>query len=232
MLKAFLLLITLVAGKYYLCDDKGHACKEGTTCCKRKGNDYGCCPLESAVCCADSDGHCCPLGYPICDIVHKKCTNHLSFSQPISLKSDALSVKDASDFFIGLATGTGIRLDQYSSCIGEFSIGFSLLQQALNYMQGDTALDNFIVLKKIGESLQHFSLGGFNCNGAVQGSVNVIKEFFDGSQDKSEMYWQIIQNIMVDGNLMLREADGILTSDWKEKGYKTGKLLTYIFRFS
>lgn len=232
MLKAFLFLIVLAASKYYICDDLGHACKVGTTCCKRKGDDYGCCPLENAICCSDSDGHCCPLGYPICDVVHKRCTNHLSLSQPISLKSEALSLKNATDFFIGFASGTGIRLDQYKACIGELQIGFTLLQQAINYMQGDTGLDAFIVIKKLGESFEHFSLGGFNCNGAMQSSVNVVQEFFNKSQDKYEMFWQITKNVMTNGNYMLREIDGINSADWENKGHKVGKLLTYLFRLS
>ncbi|XP_034414303.1 granulin b isoform X1 [Cyclopterus lumpus] len=43
------------------CDDKS-SCASGTTCCKLKTGEWGCCPLVKAVCCADRE-HCCPQGY-------------------------------------------------------------------------------------------------------------------------------------------------------------------------
>ncbi|XP_048579549.1 progranulin-like isoform X2 [Nematostella vectensis] len=43
------------------CKDGSH-CNTGETCCLVGPTKYGCCPLPSAVCCADMQ-HCCPSGY-------------------------------------------------------------------------------------------------------------------------------------------------------------------------
>ncbi|KAF0033032.1 hypothetical protein F2P81_015322 [Scophthalmus maximus] len=46
-------------------------CPERTTCCRLFTGVWGCCPLQSAVCCPDKE-HCCPQGYS-CDIGSKSC---------------------------------------------------------------------------------------------------------------------------------------------------------------
>ncbi|XP_075033396.1 progranulin-like [Mixophyes fleayi] len=40
-------------------------CPDKTTCCQLPSGDWGCCPIEQAVCCSDHL-HCCPSGYT-CD---------------------------------------------------------------------------------------------------------------------------------------------------------------------
>ncbi|XP_072212886.1 progranulin [Excalfactoria chinensis] len=52
------------------CDDRS-SCPDGSTCCRRSGGTWGCCPLEQAVCCKDHQ-HCCPQGYT-CDIAAQSC---------------------------------------------------------------------------------------------------------------------------------------------------------------
>ncbi|XP_069490386.1 progranulin isoform X2 [Ambystoma mexicanum] len=52
------------------CDGKS-SCPDGNTCCKRDSGDWGCCPLEKAVCCADHE-HCCPSEYT-CNISEGTC---------------------------------------------------------------------------------------------------------------------------------------------------------------
>ncbi|XP_020508364.3 granulin a [Labrus bergylta] len=46
-------------------------CPDHTTCCKLSMGDWGCCPLEKAVCCPDKT-HCCPEGYT-CDLTSNSC---------------------------------------------------------------------------------------------------------------------------------------------------------------
>ncbi|XP_072270765.1 progranulin isoform X2 [Pyxicephalus adspersus] len=46
------------------CDDTA-TCPGTATCCRLPSGEWGCCPFEKAVCCADRL-HCCPSGY-ICD---------------------------------------------------------------------------------------------------------------------------------------------------------------------
>lgn len=83
----FLLLISLsiaLATEYVQCGDSEYGCKKGTTCCTSgsESEDWVCCPYEDAICCNDKGGHCCPVGYPICDVKHKKCKDHLLNEAP------------------------------------------------------------------------------------------------------------------------------------------------------
>mmetsp|Transcript_22726 Transcript_22726/g.3739 ORF Transcript_22726/g.3739 Transcript_22726/m.3739 type:complete len:113 (-) Transcript_22726:30-368(-) len=85
-MKIFSLLFVLaIATKYQYCSETnlGNACKLKETCCARHSIDvksaYGCCPFENGVCCGDDQGHCCPIGYPVCDVEHKKCRNHMGY---------------------------------------------------------------------------------------------------------------------------------------------------------
>ncbi|KAK3609314.1 hypothetical protein CHS0354_026234 [Potamilus streckersoni] len=54
-----------------VCQDGQHACPDGNTCCKLASGEWGCCPLEKAVCCSDHL-HCCPHGTK-CDVSEGKC---------------------------------------------------------------------------------------------------------------------------------------------------------------
>lgn len=92
LLLALLITITVQADDYYLCDPIGNACKPGDTCCYRSNHNerhsWGCCPIENAVCCNDDEGHCCPIGYPICDVEHKTCKDHMGFEAPPFLRKE------------------------------------------------------------------------------------------------------------------------------------------------
>ncbi|XP_027011582.2 granulin b isoform X2 [Tachysurus fulvidraco] len=52
------------------CDDTT-SCATGTTCCRLRTEEWGCCPLAQAVCCADRE-HCCPHDYT-CDLQSGTC---------------------------------------------------------------------------------------------------------------------------------------------------------------
>lgn len=232
MLIFAMILVGLVRAEYYTCSSAGNACKVGTTCCKRSDGKYGCCPLENGICCNDGEGHCCPYGFPVCDIPHKRCTDHLSMYLGEPLKSDALDYKDAFQFLYGLGSGLGIRLDQYVSCTEQLSISITLFFQASKYMTGSTTLDNLIMVELIGEGLQHLSMCTFNCMGAVQTSMNFFDEFFEEIDDNSEFMWKIIENIGIYGNYIYREYAQISEDTWEGKGYRIGKMITYLFRIS
>ncbi|XP_057546206.1 cysteine proteinase mucunain-like [Amaranthus tricolor] len=69
--------------------DSYYSCPSATTCCCvfEYGSycfAWGCCPLESAVCCPDNSS-CCPHDYPICNI--KKGTCNASKNSPFSVKA-------------------------------------------------------------------------------------------------------------------------------------------------
>ncbi|XP_044037303.1 granulin a isoform X2 [Siniperca chuatsi] len=46
-------------------------CPEHTTCCQLSTGEWGCCPLQNAVCCPDKE-HCCPQGYT-CNVASNSC---------------------------------------------------------------------------------------------------------------------------------------------------------------
>ncbi|XP_078124936.1 granulin a isoform X1 [Sander vitreus] len=48
-----------------------HQCPQHTTCCQLLTGEWGCCPLQNAVCCPDMK-HCCPQGYT-CNIASNSC---------------------------------------------------------------------------------------------------------------------------------------------------------------
>ncbi|CAF1420698.1 unnamed protein product [Adineta ricciae] len=58
------------------CPGGSSSCPDGSTCCQLQSGDYGCCPLEDAVCCSDHL-HCCPHGYT-CDVEHSRCKQQIS----------------------------------------------------------------------------------------------------------------------------------------------------------
>ncbi|XP_074835320.1 progranulin isoform X2 [Carettochelys insculpta] len=64
------------------CPDHESACPDGTTCCQLPTIQYGCCPLQNAVCCSDRL-HCCLQG-TTCDLLHGKCTSVLGQMQPLT----------------------------------------------------------------------------------------------------------------------------------------------------
>ncbi|XP_047213527.1 progranulin-like [Girardinichthys multiradiatus] len=48
-----------------------HQCPKHTSCCRLFTGEWGCCPLQNAVCCSDKE-HCCPQGYT-CNVFSKTC---------------------------------------------------------------------------------------------------------------------------------------------------------------
>uniref|UniRef100_A0AAZ3P7G7 Granulins domain-containing protein n=1 Tax=Oncorhynchus tshawytscha TaxID=74940 RepID=A0AAZ3P7G7_ONCTS len=62
------------------CDNKS-SCASGTTCCKLSTEEWGCCPLVKAVCCADAK-HCCPMGYT-CNLGQGGCSQQAELTWDI-----------------------------------------------------------------------------------------------------------------------------------------------------
>ncbi|KAK9097334.1 hypothetical protein Sjap_022831 [Stephania japonica] len=68
--------------------DNHHSCAAGTTCCcslkiRRHCFAWGCCPMESAVCCKDQSS-CCPREYPVCNL--KVGTCQMSNENPLGVR--------------------------------------------------------------------------------------------------------------------------------------------------
>ncbi|XP_078251393.1 progranulin-like isoform X1 [Rhinoraja longicauda] len=57
--------------KAVICPDRASECPDGSTCCQLSDQQWGCCPLEKAVCCEDHL-HCCPADSK-CDLKQSKC---------------------------------------------------------------------------------------------------------------------------------------------------------------
>ncbi|XP_043359236.1 progranulin isoform X1 [Dermochelys coriacea] len=83
------------------CPDQS-ACPDSTTCCQLPTRQYGCCPLQNAVCCSDHL-HCCPQG-TTCDLRHSKCALTLGQTQPLTRLQDASK------------TARDVRCDEQTSC--------------------------------------------------------------------------------------------------------------------
>ncbi|CAO2813948.1 unnamed protein product [Amaranthus hypochondriacus] len=69
--------------------DSYYSCPSATTCCCvfEYGSycfSWGCCPLESAVCCADHSS-CCPHDYPVCNTRRGTCNK--SKNSPLNVKA-------------------------------------------------------------------------------------------------------------------------------------------------
>nr|XP_060637191.1 progranulin isoform X2 [Anolis sagrei ordinatus] len=76
-----------------ICPGKHSSCPDVATCCLLPTSQYGCCPLQNAVCCSDHL-HCCPQG-TTCDLLHSKCTMTSRWSWPITrLSVDLQKARD------------------------------------------------------------------------------------------------------------------------------------------
>ncbi|XP_025921029.1 granulins-like, partial [Apteryx rowi] len=64
------------------CPDGRSACPDGATCCQLPSAQYGCCPLQNAVCCGDRL-HCCPQG-TACDLERSKCASARGPPRPLA----------------------------------------------------------------------------------------------------------------------------------------------------
>ncbi|NXF92827.1 GRN protein, partial [Eubucco bourcierii] len=85
-----------------LCPDGRSVCPDGSTCCQLPSAQYGCCPLQNAVCCSDYI-HCCPRG-STCDPGEGSCQLEGGGTQPWLRKLPAL--RRAGD----------VRCDEQTSC--------------------------------------------------------------------------------------------------------------------
>lgn len=88
------------------CDDQSQ-CPEHTTCCQLATGQWGCCPLEHAVCCPDKE-HCCPQGYT-CNMAANSC------QKPISLLLDTIPLTPV---FLPLnePEHKDVKCDEQTSC--------------------------------------------------------------------------------------------------------------------
>lgn len=77
-----------------ICPEKRVQCQSGNTCCKTGSGEYGCCPIEDAVCCADQR-HCCPKGYT-CDPAHNTCIKSGALLPMLGLHSQTPDSQSAS----------------------------------------------------------------------------------------------------------------------------------------
>lgn len=220
------------ADKYFLCDEKGHACKVGTTCCPRSDGGYGCCPFDSAVCCPDSDGHCCPVGYPICDIKHKKCTNHLSathqlLNKQVALKSNGLEL---TEFLLGFAEGLGSEIggELVNECSNDAIEGYSEIMDGLKYLGGETSLDQAMAYKKIGVGMKYLSQAFYECSTAYERGIAKAQNLIEKVSDSNALINTVIKNIWTKSNYIMRELNGISRNGWELRGYYTGKALNIL----
>ncbi|KAM7081819.1 LOW QUALITY PROTEIN: progranulin [Ciconia maguari] len=80
-----------VTPRQVLCPDGRSVCPDGATCCQLPSAQYGCCPLQNAVCCSDGQ-HCCPQG-TACDLERSTCTSSWGWARPLASLPKARDVK-------------------------------------------------------------------------------------------------------------------------------------------
>ncbi|CAG9319792.1 unnamed protein product [Blepharisma stoltei] len=232
-LLAFLALAQ--AQKYYLCDDYGHACKIGTTCCARSDGGYGCCPLSQAVCCADSDGHCCPLGYPVCDIKHKKCTNHLLLGQTkeILIKEPALksSGVEMAEFVLGFFEGLGSQIggELVTECFNDVSSALTLITESLDSFGGVTTFDFDLAIQQLSQALTHLSHANYECSTALGPGLAKLEKFFSQISNYESLEKLVLVNALSKSNYIWREWAKIADASSENKGFYFGRGISILF---
>ncbi|XP_048373527.1 progranulin [Sphaerodactylus townsendi] len=88
--------------------DALHKCPTGHTCCRKSSSDWGCCPLEEAVCCSDHI-HCCPKGFT-CDLAEGTCLKGTD-SIPWLAKSSASITA-----VVAASAGSVVPCDPHTAC--------------------------------------------------------------------------------------------------------------------
>ena len=59
-----------------ICPNEQDECSDSSTCCLLSSGQYGCCPVQNAICCPDN-AHCCPQGFS-CDTDTGTCSKDSS----------------------------------------------------------------------------------------------------------------------------------------------------------
>lgn len=233
MLVLYILCSTLVSAEYYTCSSAGNACKVGTTCCKRSDGKYGCCPLENGICCKDGEGHCCPYGFPVCDIPHKRCTDHLSQYLGSPIKIEPLDIQESYNFIHGLGSGFGIALDQHTLCAENLSILITLALKTLNYIDTDGRY-NENIYEMLEEGLKHLNRCRLDCMGIFEDGLIIFMDLFEDNEDITNVLWEVYERIgsIVRKFDVLMEYKKILQGSWHEIGFKIGDIVKELFRFS
>jgi len=232
----FWLLIGLVAASDYVwCDEEGHACKKGSTCCKTPSNDWACCPIEDAVCCGDEGNHCCPKGYPICDSRHGICSNHLGSYVGISTKEPALKAPTQGGLHylvIGFIRGFGLELgfEEISECSTESLSSFYELWYSIAHFSGVTDFDKLISIEKLGKALIHLSRSMVMCEAASKQGLSKLEEFIERHKDPEKVIEEVVSNYIKRGNYITRELEQASISDSFDKGRHYGKAVAILFK--
>ncbi|OMJ90966.1 hypothetical protein SteCoe_6531 [Stentor coeruleus] len=230
MFTIYILCTILVNAEYYTCSSAGNACKVGTTCCKRSDGKYGCCPLENGICCKDGEGHCCPYGFPVCDIPHKRCTDHLSKYLGSPIKIEPLDIEDSFNFIHGLGSGIGITFDQHISCIENLSILTTLVLKTFDFINEDIGYDEGIY-EILEDGIKHFNQCKLDCMGIFVEGLRFLLKVFE-AKDLKSVLWEVYEKFISGGIDFVYEYEEILREKWHGRGYRLGKVLEEMFRFS
>ena len=233
------LLVCLVAGKdLFYCPDNYSACEMSNTCCARASGDYACCPMQNAICCGDSDGHCCPAGYPICDIPHKRCLNHLGAAAPTEhapIVQSLETVQSYPQILVGFADGAGISTNvrQAGACAYYSYYAATKLMEALRYLGATSSEFNlFYAIEMLGDGIQEISEAVYSCTMAATLNLDTLKRMYmELLADPETLLIRAMGNVWMRGNLIQREWQAFLsnTDDYK-RGVHFGRATHELFR--
>lgn len=241
------LLLGVVAGKQlFYCPDNYSACEVGGTCCARKSGDYGCCPIANAVCCGDSEGHCCPVGYPICDTVHKRCKNHLDAAVPFAGHEESLAgvemtltetsaTSSWTQFVIGFADGAGLSTSvrEAGSCGYWGYEGLLDLYEAYQYYSAHSSDFNlYYALQVLGQGLSNLSQAFYSCSMVLNLPIEDLqRSYYELARQPQNLISRVTLNVWKAGNLIEREYRAFRTAvDSYESGAHLGRAVHEVLR--
>lgn len=233
------LLVSLAAAKdLFYCPDNYSACEVSNTCCARSSGDYACCPMQNAICCGDKDGHCCPAGYPVCDIPHKRCLNHLGQAAPEDSAAPVQTLQAVQSYpqlFVGFADGAGLStaVRQAGACGYWGYDALSKLYEALRYFSANSSDFNlYYALEMLGEGLRSISEAFYNCS-VVSGLPldEYVRMYEELAANPEILLTRALSNLWMRGNLIQREWKAFLaTEDSYESGVHLGRAAHDFFR--
>lgn len=240
-------LLTLAAAKQlFYCPDNYSACEIGGTCCGRSSGDYACCPMANAVCCGDSEGHCCPAGYPICDTVHKRCKNHLDAAVPFESHETSSSGTDMavlqtspteywSQLLLGFSDGAGLSTSvRAAGACGYWGYSAAMnIREAVQYYSAHSSDFNlFYALQLLGVGLNHLSQAFYECTMVLTLPLDTLSNtYLEVVRQPEVLLSRIVLNWWKTGNLMEREFKGFRSAtDPYTSGMHLGRVVHEVLR--
>ena len=206
-------------------------------------NKWACCKYSEAVCCGNSKKNCCPVGFPICDLHHDRCTNVFgasvealpkaaAFSVPLGSSAYTSSFDVIKGFLIGL--GSQLGADDVIGCFSEVYMSFTTVYDALDHAFGGDFMDLLIAGELLGEAFRHASMGYFECSSALDYDWTPLINVATKIEKYPQTYLgELLFTFWSKGNRTTSEFWSMTQAwgdeDWFGVGNHAGKVINSIF---